>query len=206
MESERTRGTWVLVMTEWLGGVALGAGASALVCAILVWIVCARYVKVRAGEAWVVSTRRGRRVALSSRLVWPGQDAQRVDLRPHAVDVALTGPRAAACADGAAVEVLGRMTLRIDRAPDAVLDVVEWLGVDRACDSKVIGDLYLPQLEEAIYAVAGGMAGPAIHRDRVEFRERVAELLAPDLRGFVIDDLAISTLQKIPKAQARGVH
>ncbi len=143
--------------------------------------------------------RRGehRRVRLRSCLIWPGTELERLVLRPHSFELGLQGEECVWTRDRAAVDVVAHVTLHVVREPARILEVTDWLGCDAAADSKVIRDLFAPAFEEALHAVASTFTGEEVYARRLEFRDRVREIVSPALRGFEIDELAISTFQKI---------
>jgi uncharacterized membrane protein YqiK len=184
-------------MTEWWTGFAAGSLAAALWPPLL-WLFWERFERAQPGSAIVVLTGRGRRVAFRSWLRWPGQTALRVDLRPLRFDVSLLGDAAARSRDGRTIEVVACVALRVAPRTESVLQVLDRLGPERAGDAKVVQDLYGGPFEQALHAVASGFTGDEVYARRIEFRDRVVELVAPQLQGYEIDSLAISTLQKLP--------
>ena len=179
---------------EW-GGFLLGAASSSLVVPLLLGLLRLRRVPVAPG--WAVVLRRGERtrVSLRSRLVWPGTEVYRLAVHPHGFDIELRDADAVWSKDRARIEVVARVRVRID--PGQAVAVLDWLGCERASDGKVLADLFAPSIEEALHAVASTFTGEDVYTRRLEFRDRVLEVVAPHLRGFVMDDLAISTFQKI---------
>ena len=184
-------------MTEWWTGFAAGSFAAALWPPLL-WLLWVRLERADPGSAVVLLTRRGRRVAFRARLRWPGQKALRVDLRPLRFDVSLLGDGAARSRDGRRIEIVACIALRIAARAENVLQVLDRMGAERAGDAKVLQDLYGAPFEQALHAVTSGFSGDEVYARRIEFRDRVAELVAPQLQGYEIDSLAISTLQKLP--------
>jgi uncharacterized membrane protein YqiK len=184
-------------MQEWWAGFAAGTLAAALWPPLL-WLLCVRLERAEPGSALVVLTRSGRRVAFRARLRWPGEKALRVDLRPQRFDISLLGDGAARTRDGRLVDVVACVALRIPARAEDVLQVLDRMGAERAGDVKVLQDLYAAPFEQALHAVASGFTGDEVYARRIEFRDRVMELVAPQLQGYQIDSLAISTLQKLP--------
>jgi uncharacterized membrane protein YqiK len=193
-------------MTEWWTGFAAGCVAAALWPPLL-WLLCVRLERAAPGMAVVLLTRRGRRVSFRGRLRWPGQQALRVDLRPLRFDVALLDDGAARSRDGRRIEIVACIALRVAARAEDVLQVLDRMGSERAGDAKVLQDLYGGPFEQALHAVASGFSGDEVYARRIEFRDRVAELVAPQLLGYAIDSLSISTLQKLPtKREAASVQ
>jgi uncharacterized membrane protein YqiK len=184
-------------MLEWWNGFAAGAAAGTLLPIATALGLKACWERVDPATVLLVQDARGRSVSLRPRLVWPTAEVRRLSIHPHTLEVALQEDRAVWTRDRARVEVVARTTLRIDRDPEKILAVVDWLGYERAMDAKVMNDIFGPQLEEALHAVASTFSSEDIYLRRSDFKDRVLELLAPHLRGFVIDELAISTFQKI---------
>lgn len=189
---------------EWWTGFAAGSIAAVLWPPLL-WLLCMRLERAEPGSAVVVLTRRGRRVAFRGRVRWPGQKALRVDLRPLRFDISLLGDGAARSRDSRRVEIVACVALRIAPKAENVLQVLDHMGADRAGDAKVLQDLYGGPFEQALHAVASGFTGDEVYARRIEFRDRVTELVAPQLKGYEIDTLSISTLQKLPtRREAAG--
>src|SRR5262245_20581653 len=184
-------------MTEWWTGFAAGSVAAALWPPLL-WLLWVRLERAAPGTAVVLLTRRGRRVSFRGRLRWPGQTALRVDLRPLRFDVSLLGDGAARSRDSRRIEIVACVALRVAARAEDVLQVLDRMGSERAGDAKVLQDLYGGPFEQALHAVASGFTGDEVYTRRIEFRDRVMELVAAQLQGYAIDSLAIFTLQKLP--------
>jgi uncharacterized membrane protein YqiK len=183
-------------MQEWWTGFAAGSMAAALWPPLL-WLLCVRLERAEPGSAVVLLTRHGRRVTFRGRLRWPGQKVLRVDLRPLRFDVCLLGDGAARSRDGRRIEVVACVALRVTPCAEEVLRVLDRMGADRAGDAKVLQDMFSAPFEQALHAVASDFSGEEIYARRIDFRDRVAELVEPQLQGYEIDTLAISTLQKL---------
>jgi len=184
-------------MLEWWNGFAAGTAAGAILPIVTALGLKACYERVDPATVLVLQGARGRSVALRSRLVWPTTQVRRLAVHAHPFEVSLQDDQAVWTRDRVRVEVVARITLRIARDSAQILGVIDWLGYERATDSKVIRDAFAPQLEEALHAVASTFDGEDVYARRLDFRQRVIELVAPHLRGFVVDELAISTFQKI---------
>ena len=184
-------------MFEWWNGFAAGMAAGAILPIATALGLKTCFERVDPATALLVEDGSGRRVSVRSRLVWPTATVRRLSLHPHTFEVALQGDTGVWTRDRARVEVVARMTLRMDRDPAQILSILDWLGLEGATDPKVIGDVFAPQLQEALHVVASTFSGEDVDARRLDFKQRVRELLVPQLRGFVIDDLAISTFQKI---------
>jgi len=141
-----------------------------------------------------------RRVALGSCIAWPGEISHRISMRPHVFEVGLYAENCVWTREGAPVEVHAYVRLRVRREPARILEALDRFGLDRISDPKVIREQFGPGFEETLHAVASTFSGDEIYGCGKEFRSRVRELVEPALSGFVIDELEISTFQKIPKS------
>ena len=180
---------WSVFAGGWISGLLMGP---------LLWL-CARlrYERVSPGLCLVIQRRGQWRVR--HRGCWVGSRTQvhRLAVHAHALEISLRGQDAVWSRDRARIEVVAHVSVAIDPSPLQQIAAVRRLGCERASDGKVIADLIVPHLEEALHAVASTFSAEDVYARRLDFRDRVLEVVSPQLGEYRIDSIAISTFQKI---------
>jgi uncharacterized membrane protein YqiK len=164
----------------------------------LLAIVSRLYKRVGPAEALVVA-RAGRdeRVHFGGALLLPLVDrAYVVDCSLKTIVRTRAGRRALRCRDGALVDVTATFHVRVSRTAEDVLTVVRMLGAERTRDLPALEVLFGARFDEALSAAFAEVTLVEAARLPLELRDRVIEIVAADLHGYVLDDLALAYLER----------
>jgi len=178
---------------EWWVGFAVGAVAASM----LALVTLRYYRRVDPGTALVVRNGSGGRVLLRGGLVSPSADVHRLSLEPLSLEFSMLGERAVETRDKARVEVSARLTARVATEEGHLLEAMQRVGPQPFGDPEALRALFAPVVERALGSVAGQLTGEELFSKPREYRDRVMELVSLELRSHRLDDLSISTLQKL---------
>jgi len=175
----------------------VGFGVGAVAASVLTLVLLRYYRRVDPGTALVVRNRSGARLLLRGGLVSPSADVHRLSLEPLSLEFSMLGERAVETRDKARVEVSARLTARVATGDGHLLEAMDRVGPESFGDPEALRALFAPAVERALVAVAGQLTGEELFARPREFRDRVLELVTLELRSHRLDDLSISTLQKL---------
>jgi len=105
------------------------------------------------------------------------------------------------CKDNLRADITVAFYLRVNETRDDVLRVAKAIGVDRASDKAAVNELFNAKFSEALKTVGKKMMFLDLFENRIQFREKIIEVIGDDLNGYVLEDVAIDYLEQTPKAQ-----
>ncbi len=105
------------------------------------------------------------------------------------------------CKDNLRADITVAFYLRVNETRDDVLRVAKSIGVDRASDKGAVNELFNAKFSEALKTVGKNMMFLDLFENRIQFREKIIEVIGDDLNGYVLEDVAIDYLEQTPKAQ-----
>jgi uncharacterized membrane protein YqiK len=105
------------------------------------------------------------------------------------------------CQDNLRADITVAFYLRVNETRDDVLRVAKSIGVDRASDKEAVNELFGAKFSEALKTVGKKMAFLDLFENRIQFREKIIEVIGDDLNGYVLEDVAIDYLEQTPKAK-----
>ncbi|MBL9103504.1 MAG: hypothetical protein JNL82_21335 [Myxococcales bacterium] len=184
------------------GGAVAVAGALVVLVAATLVAVSRWYRAPVHGTALIVKGRGPARVAFTRTLVLPVvHEAEVLDVAVHTIEVERRGRDGLQCRDNIRADVRAAFTVRVNRTAEDVLKVAETVGCARAGDHAVLVDLFAGRFVEALQAVAQRLDFTELVADRERYRDEVLAVLGDDLHGFVLDGLAIVSIEQTPLAQ-----
>jgi len=104
------------------------------------------------------------------------------------------------CSDNLRADITVAFYLRVNETRDDVLKVAKAIGVDRASDKEAVNQLFNAKFSEALKTVGKQMNFLDLFENRIQFREKIIEVIGDDLNGYVLEDVAIDYLEQTPKA------
>ncbi|MCU7959379.1 MAG: hypothetical protein KZQ58_05145, partial [gamma proteobacterium symbiont of Bathyaustriella thionipta] len=104
------------------------------------------------------------------------------------------------CADNMRADITVAFYLRVNETPEDVLRVAKSIGADRASDREAVYQLFAAKFSEALKTVGKQIDFVQLFENRLEFREKIIEVIGDDLNGYVLEDVAIDYLEQTPKA------
>lgn len=160
------------------------------------------YIKVEQGTALIVNDLSSHpKVHFTGALVYPiiyKKELMRISLITLEVD--RRGNDGLICRDNMRADITVAFYLRVNETPEDVLKVAKSLGAERASDRQAVHDLFAAKFSEALKTVGKQLEFVSLFENRLEFREKIIEVIGSDLNGYVLEDVAIDYLEQTPKA------
>ena len=103
------------------------------------------------------------------------------------------------CRDNLRADINVAFYLRVNETAQDVLKVAKAVGVDRASNKDAVNELFNAKFSEALKTVGKKMDFLELFENRIQFRDRIIEVIGEDLNGYVLEDVAIEKTQ-IPLA------
>jgi len=105
------------------------------------------------------------------------------------------------CEDNLRADITVAFYLRVNETRDDVLRVAKSIGVERASDKEAVNELFSAKFSEALKTVGKKMFFLDLFENRIQFREKIIDVIGDDLNGYVLEDVAIDYLEQTPKSQ-----
>ena len=160
------------------------------------------YIKVEQGTALIVNDMSAKpKVHFTGALVYPiiyKKEFMRISLITLEVD--RRGNDGLICADNMRADITVAFYLRVNETTDDVLRVAKSIGADRASDKDAVYQLFSAKFSEALKTVGKKFEFVQLFENRIDFREKIIEVIGDDLNGYVLEDVAIDYLEQTPKA------
>ena len=159
------------------------------------------YIKVDQGTALIVNDMSSKpKVHFTGALVYPiiyKKEFMKISLITLEVD--RRGNDGLICADNMRADITVAFYLRVNETTDDVLRVAKSIGVDRASDRESVYLLFSAKFSEALKTVGKKFEFIQLFENRIDFREKIIEVIGDDLNGYVLEDVAIDYLEQTPK-------
>ena len=160
------------------------------------------YIKVDQGTALIVNDMSSKpKVHFTGALVYPiiyKKEFMKISLITLEVD--RRGNDGLICEDNMRADITVAFYLRVNETTDDVLRVAKSIGVDRASDRDAVYQLFSAKFSEALKTVGKKFEFVQLFENRIDFREKIIEVIGDDLNGYVLEDVAIDYLEQTPKA------
>ncbi|WP_392551349.1 hypothetical protein RHO13_13030 [Orbus wheelerorum] len=158
------------------------------------------YIKVPQGTALIVNDMTSKpKVHFTGALVYPviyKKEFMKISLITF--DVERRGKDGLICKDNLRADICVAFYLRVNETTEDVLKVAKSIGVDRASDQKAVSSLFSAKFSEALKTVGKQFELSKLFEDRLEFRERIIDVIGKDLNGYALEDVAIDYLEQTP--------
>jgi uncharacterized membrane protein YqiK len=160
------------------------------------------YIKVDQGTALIVNDMSSKpKVHFTGALVYPiiyKKEFMKISLITLEVD--RRGNDGLICEDNMRADITVAFYLRVNETTEDVLRVAKSIGVDRASDRDAVDQLFSAKFSEALKTVGKKFEFVQLFENRIDFREKIIEVIGDDLNGYVLEDVAIDYLEQTPKA------
>ncbi len=160
------------------------------------------YVKVAQGTALIVNDMSSKpKVHFTGALVYPiiyKKELMKISLITLEVD--RRGKDGLICLDNMRADITVAFYLRVNETADDVLRVAKSIGADRASDKDAVYDLFAAKFSEALKTVGKQIEFVQLFENRLQFREKIVQVIGDDLNGYVLEDVAIDYLEQTPKS------
>jgi uncharacterized membrane protein YqiK len=182
--------------------IATGIGIFFLVIVGLAALFKAFYVKVAQGTALIVNDMTSTpKVHFTGALVYPiiyKKEMMKISLITLEVD--RRGKDGLICLDNMRADITVAFYLRVNETAEDVLRVAKSIGADRASDKDAVYDLFAAKFSEALKTVGKQIEFVQLFENRLQFREKIVQVIGDDLNGYVLEDVAIDYLEQTPKS------
>ena len=179
----------------------IGGAAIAVVVFIGVFI-SSVYKKIPQGYALIVNNLRAKpKVSFTGSIVIPvihKMEIMKISLITLEIDRRKND--GLICKDNLRADITVAFYLRVNETTDDVLRVAKAIGVDRASDKESVNELFNAKFSEALKTVGKNMMFLELFENRIQFRERIIEVIGNDLNGYALEDVAIDYLEQTPKS------
>ena len=165
--------------------------------------IASMYKKVPQGYALIVNNLRAKpKVSFTGSIVIPvihKMEVMKISLITLEVD--RRGKDGLICRDNLRADITVAFYLRVNETQDDVLKVAKAISVDRASDKDAVNQLFNAKFSEALKTVGKQMEFLDLFENRIQFREKIVEVIGDDLNGYALEDVAIDYLEQTPKSQ-----
>ncbi len=160
------------------------------------------YFKVEQGTALIVNDMSSKpKVHFTGALVYPiifKKELMKISLITLEVD--RRGKEGLICKDNMRADITVAFYLRVNETPEDVLRVAKTIGATRASDRNAVYELFAAKFSEALKTVGKQIDFVQLFENRIEFREKIIQVIGDDLSGYVLEDVAIDYLEQTPKS------
>ena len=158
------------------------------------------YRKVPPEHALVVNNIESMRVVLSGgAIVYPViHKAEEMDISFRTIQIVRSGSEGMICADNIRADIHVEFFVRVNRTEEDILKVAQSVGCARASDPITLQQLFVAKFSEALKTVGKKYPFERLHERLDEFRYDVIHTIGRDLNGYVLEDVAIESIQQTP--------
>jgi len=187
--------SWIIILTY----IGYGVG---FVFAIGI-VISAFYKKIPQGYALIINDLSSKpKVRFTGGVVYPvihKMEVMKISLITLEID--RRGQDGLICKDNLRADITVAFYLRVNETRDDVLRVAKSIGVERASDKSAVNELFNAKFSEALKTAGKNMIFLDLFENRIQFREKIIEVIGDDLNGYVLEDVAIDYLEQTPKNQ-----
>ena len=181
--------------------VLIGAGVLFLIIMGIGVLAKMFYVKVPQGTALIINTLRTTpKVRFTGGMVLPvihKKELMKISLITLEVD--RRGSDGLICADNMRADITVAFYLRVNETQEDVLRVAKAIGAERASDQEAVYQLFAAKFSEALKTVGKQIDFVQLFENRLDFREKIVQVIGDDLNGYILEDVAIDYLEQTPK-------
>lgn len=91
-----------------------------------------------------------------------------------------------------------RFYVRVNKDKKYVVEVAQTIGCDRASDPEMLQELFYDKFLEAVHTIVAQLDLADLWKNHERLKNGILETIGTDLNGYVLDDMAISKIQKVP--------
>ena len=158
-------------------------------------------VKVPQGSALIISKSREIEVTDVGKLVIPIiHKAEMMDISVKTIEIDRRGTEGLICKDNIRADIAVRFYVRVSQEGDAIKQVAQTIGVERASSQSTLEDLFVAKFSEALKSVGKELDFEELYTERSTFRDAIIKTIGKDLNGYSLEDAAIDYLEQTPLA------
>ena len=159
------------------------------------------YRKVPQGRALIKTGLGGAKVAFDNGLVVipVAHRMEIMDISVKRIEIDRKGINGLICKDNMRADIKVAFFVRVNKTKEDVLQVAQMIGVSRASDQDALIELFDAKFSEALKTVGKQFDFEDLYTKRLEFKERIIDIIGTDLNGYNLEDAAIDDLEQTPK-------
>ena len=182
--------------------IILGVGIIVLIILGLAFFYKLFYIKVAQGTALIVNDMSSTpKVHFTGALVYPIiHKKELMNISLITLDVDRRGRDGLICKDNMRADISVAFYLRVNETAEDVLRVAKSIGADRASDIEAVDKLFSAKFSEALKTVGKQIEFVQLFENRLQFREKIIQVIGDDLNGYVLEDVAIDSREQTPKS------
>lgn len=182
--------------------IILGVGIIVLIILGLAFFYKLFYIKVAQGTALIVNDMSATpKVHFTGALVYPIiHKKELMSISLITLDVDRRGRDGLICKDNMRADISVAFYLRVNETAEDVLRVAKSIGADRASDIEAVDKLFSAKFSEALKTVGKQIEFVQLFENRLQFREKIIQVIGDDLNGYVLEDVAIDYIEQTPKS------
>lgn len=169
---------------------------------LMVLAIKAFYIKVEQGQALIVNTLASvPKVTFTGSIVWPviyKKEVMKISVITLEID--RRGKDGLICKDNLRADITVAFYLRVNETTEDVLKVAKAVGVERASNKDAVNELFNAKFSEALKTVGKQMEFLELFENRIQFRDKIVQVIGDDLNGYALEDVAIDYLEQTPKS------
>lgn len=182
----------------WREAAAVAGGLLVVMVALLAMVVRRLRTPVR-GTVLILKGSGPARVVRERVLILPVvHEVEVLDVAVHTLEVERRGREGLLCRDNIRVDARAAFQVRVNATDEDVLKVAETVGCARAGDHAALVELFADRFAGALQAAARELTFDQLMAERERFQDMVVEAIGCDLGGFVLDDVAVASLEQTP--------
>lgn len=160
------------------------------------------YYKVEQGQALIVNNLSSvPKVSFTGAIVWPVvYKKEMMKISVITLEIDRRGKDGLICRDNLRADITVAFYLRVNETAEDVLKVAKAVGVERASNKDAVNELFNAKFSEALKTVGKKMEFLELFENRIQFRDRIIEVIGDDLNGYILEDVAIDYLEQTPKS------
>ena len=160
------------------------------------------YIKVDQGKALIVNDMSSTpKVYFTGAMVLPVIHRREImKISVITLEIDRRGKDGLICKDNLRADINVAFYLRVNETAQDVLKVAKAVGVERASSKDAVNELFNAKFSEALKTVGKKMDFLELFENRIQFRDRIIEVIGEDLNGYVLEDVAIDYLEQTPKS------
>ncbi len=156
--------------------------------------------KVEQGKALVISRLGKEKIDVSFTGAWilPLRKVEEMDISVKTIELDRSGSDGLICRDNIRADIKVTFFVRVNKKLDDVVKVAQMIGCQRASNQKTLEELFIAKFSEALKTAGKQLDFEDLYTKRVEFRDRIMEVIGTELNGYYLEDCAIDYLEQTP--------
>lgn len=188
----------MMAFTQEVVSVVLVVSVLILVGFLILLVKC--YRKVSQGEALIRNGVGGTKVSFSGLIVIPIlHKCEYMDVSVKRIEIDRRNQQGLICKDNLRADIVVAFFVRVNNTVQDVIKVAQSLGCQRASNREALVELFDAKFSEALKTVGKHFDFADLYTNRMQFRERILQIIGTDLSGYVLEDAAIDYLEQTEK-------